>query len=121
MNTSKLGGKVAAKHNNIHDSEHDIVASQALDEEAKAHARLTHATAADQEKLTELKEFYAGAVLRFMWVWFVMLVATTGVYFIVQIISGKGIPKEVMISLFTCTAVVIGLVGYILKGLFGSK
>jgi len=123
MNSARLGGRVtpASRNRDIDDTEKQIVEEQISDEEQKALARLTHATAADQEKLTELKESYAGAVLRFMWTWFAAVVVLMLSYFVYQSGLGLEIPKEVIISIFTCTAVVVGLVGYILKGLFGTK
>lgn len=122
MNSQRLGGKVTPKKpNEITFSEKDIINSLESDEQRKAQIRLTNAAAADQEKLTELKESYAGAVLFFMWVWFGALCLFVISYSAYQMYSGIGIPKEVAISFFTCTAVVVGLVGYILKGLFGSK
>jgi hypothetical protein len=75
----------------------------------------------DQKKLTELKESYAGAVMIFLWFWFGALILLILTYVSHLIATDKEIPKEVIIAAFTCTAVVVGLVGYILKGLFGSK
>ena len=124
MTNPKLGGKITPKDEervNV-PTEHDIVERlNSDDDHAKAQIRLAHAAAADQEKLTELKERYAKAILTFMWGWFAAVIVAVGVYFWHQITSAEQVPKEVIISLFTCTAVVVGLVGYILKGLFGSN
>lgn len=75
----------------------------------------------DQQTLTRLKESLAHSVLFFMWMWcgFVFLGLLT--YFTSQLSLGKEIPKEVILGILTSTTVVVGLVGYILKGLFGSK
>ena len=121
MTELKLGGKVTPKSNAITTTEKEIIDSLDNDEHQKAQIRLANATAADQEKLTELKESYASSILLFMRMWAVAVAIAVATYFSHQMFLGKEIPKEVIISLFTCTAVVIGLVGYILKGLFGSK
>ena len=86
-------------------------------------ARVDHldSLTGDNKKLTELKESYAGAVMFFLWYWFGALILVTLTYFTYQMNIGKEIPKEVMIAIFSTTAIVVGLVGYILKGLFGSK
>lgn len=75
----------------------------------------------DQKKLTELKDTYAGAVMFFLWMWFGALVLVVLTYFSSQLVLSREIPKEVIIAIFTTTAIVVGLVGYILKGLFGAK
>lgn len=122
MSSNKVIGKVTSKNTSaVDESEKDIIGELEDDEHKKAIARNLHAAAADQEKLTELKESYAGAILFFMWMWCFAVAFAVLTYFTYQINLGKEIPKEVIISIFTCTAVVIGLVGYILKGLFGSK
>lgn len=75
----------------------------------------------DIRALTRLKESLAHNVLFFMWMWcgFVFLGLMT--YFTAQITLGNEIPKEVILGLLTSTTVVVGLVGFILKGLFGTK
>lgn len=118
--TSKIGRKIKAKSPDVSSSEEEIIGSLD-DDERSASARLTNAAAADQEKLTELKEQFAAAILFFLWIWFGALSLVVLTYFSHQMFLEKEIPKEVIISIFTCTAVVVGLVGYILKGLFGTK
>lgn len=121
MTAANIGAKVTAKHKDVSSSEKEIFASLADDEHAKAQARIVNAAAADQEKLTELKETYASAILCFLWFWCAALFVMVTGYFVHQVVLGQAVPKEVIISIFTCTAVVVGLVGYILKGLFGSQ
>ena len=94
---------------------------QAEVEALKSTARHTDAKTADQKKLTELKETFGAAVMFFLWFWFGALLLGVGIYISTEISLGKEIPKEVIIAMFTTTAVIAGLVGYILKGLFGTK
>lgn len=101
-------------------SEQDIKLQLSSDEQA-AKTRLTHADAADKEKLTELKESLAYNVLFFMWLWCGLMFLGVIIYFTSQLSLNKEIPKEVILGMFTATSVVVGLVGYILKGLFGGK
>ncbi|MCG9734765.1 hypothetical protein L1D51_12250 [Pseudoalteromonas shioyasakiensis] len=105
---------------NVDPSEQEIKAQLSLDEQT-ARTRLTHADAADKEKLTELKESLAYNVLFFMWLWCAMMFLAVIIYFTSQVTLNKEIPKEVILGMFTATSVVVGLVGYILKGLFGGK
>jgi len=101
--------------------EDDLNSLQAKTEETKSKAKLNNALAHDQEALTKLKGDFAAGIMIFLWFWFGALVLFILTYYTHQMTLGKEIPKEVIISAFTCTAVVVGLVGYILKGLFGSK
>lgn len=87
---------------------------------AIAEARHMNAKAADQEKLTELKESLAHNVLFFMWIWCGLMFLGVATYFTAQLSLNKEIPKEVILGMFTATTVVVGLVGFILKGLFGN-
>ncbi|WP_368164005.1 hypothetical protein [Aeromonas sp. R6-2] len=100
-------------------SESDIKQQLATDEKA-ALTRLTNASAADQETLTKLKEDLAHNVLFFMWIWCGLMFLGVMIYFTSQLSLNKEIPKEVILGMFTATTVVVGLVGFILKGLFGS-
>lgn len=95
------------------------ISSQLIKDEAEAN--LTNAKADDQKKLTELKESLAYNVLFFMWLWCGLMFLGVIIYFTSQLALNKEIPKEVIIGMFTATSVVVGLVGYILKGLFGGK
>jgi len=101
-------------------TESDINSEYGQSEETKAKAKLDNAKAEDQIALTKLKGEYAGAVMIFLWFWFGALCLATLTYFSSQLTLNKEIPKEVIIGMFTATAVVVGLVGYILKGLFGN-
>ena len=102
-------------------SEKDILNEQQV--RTLEDARVDHldSLTGDQKKLTELKESLANNVLTFLWVWFSVVTLGFIFYFAHQVSLDKEIPKEVIISIFTCTAVIAGLVGYILKGLFGTK
>lgn len=90
-------------------------------EALKAANRKTHAEAQDQETLTALKEKLAYRVVGFMFVWCGLIFVAIFAYFYSLISLDKEIPKEVILGMFTATTVVIGLVGYILKGLFGNS
>lgn len=109
---------VSAPKNGMPESELSVILQQ---ESATAETRKINADAADKEKLTELKESYAGMVMFFLWFWFGALCLLMVTYLTYQMVLGLEIPKEIIIAAFTSTAVVVGLVGYILKGLFGSK
>ena len=89
-------------------------------DERNAKAKLENAKAEDQIALTKLKGEYAAAIMFFLWFWFGALCLATLTYFSSQLTLNKEIPKEVILGMFTTTAVVVGLVGYILKGLFGN-
>lgn len=102
-------------------SESQLNAEQAKIESEKAKARIDNAKADDQKTLTRLKEDYAGAIMFFLWFWFGALCLVVLTYFSSLLALNKEIPKEVIIAIFTTTAVVVGLVGYILKGLFGAR
>ncbi|MFM5394191.1 hypothetical protein ACEUAB_08550 [Aeromonas veronii] len=101
-------------------SESELNAEYAQIDARKAQAKLDDAKAEDQIALTKLKSQYAGAVMFFLWFWFGALCLATLTYFSSQLALNKEIPKEVILGMFTATAVVVGLVGYILKGLFGN-
>ncbi|EGR1057213.1 hypothetical protein EFU43_18590 [Vibrio cholerae] len=88
---------------------------------AVAEARHMNAMAADQETLTELKKNLAGQTMFFMWFWFGALCLLVLTYCTYLLGTGKEIPKEIIIAAFTSSTVVVGLVGFILKGLFGTK
>lgn len=87
----------------------------------QCHIRHAEAQAADTETLTELRRSYAGGVMAFLWFWFGAMCLLMMTYLSYQMTLEKDIPKEIIISAFTSTAVVVGLVGYILKGLFSVK
>lgn len=112
--------KAVKEPQQLDSSEQDIKHELSSDEQA-ANARLANATAADKEKLTELKESLAYNVLFFMWLWCGLMFLGVIIYFTSQLTLNKEIPKEVILGMFTATSVVVGLVGYILKGLFGGK
>lgn len=105
---------------NLDQSEQEIKAELSADAQL-AKNRLVHADAADKEKLTELKESLAHNVLFFMWIWCGLMFLGVMIYFTSQLTLNKEIPKEVILGMFTATTVVVGLVGFILKGLFGGK
>jgi hypothetical protein len=90
-------------------------------EALKAKTRGENARAADQEALTKLKTNLATSVLGFMFNWSLLIGLGVGIYFYHQVHSDKEIPKEIILGMFTATTVVIGLVGFILKGLFGTS
>lgn len=86
----------------------------------EANADLVGAKADDQKVLTRLKESLAYNVLFFMWIWCGLMFLGVMTYFTAQLTLNKEIPKEVVLGMFTATTVVVGLVGFILKGLFGN-
>lgn len=87
----------------------------------KSELAALNAQTEDLRALTRLKESLAHNVLFFMWMWCGFLFLGLIMYFTTQITLGKEIPKEVILGLLTSTTVVVGLVGFILKGLFGNK
>jgi cation transport ATPase len=109
--------------NKPREKEHREVAESEVKNSLKydaAEARKKHAEAADQETLTKLKEDLAHNVLFFMWIWCGLMFLGVMTYFTSQLSLNKEIPKEVILGMFTATTVVVGLVGFILKGLFGN-
>lgn len=80
-----------------------------------------HAQTEDTKLLTNMKKSYARSVMKFLWMWAIVLSGFLLSYFYYTMSKGDEIPKEVIISMLTCTAVVVGLVGYVIKGLFGNK
>jgi hypothetical protein len=106
----------AAEPDSVQKTELDV-----LNDQQKAEAKKTDAQAEDIKALTELKKDLAGSVLFFMYMWFGALILLVVMYVAAQTAMNKEVPKEVIIAAFTTSAVVLGLVGYILKGLFGSK
>lgn len=118
-----LNFKVEAPDKNAGRLEPEPTDKDIADVESRERSELAalDAKTEDQRALTRLKESLAHNVLFFMWMWcgFVFLGLLT--YFSAQLTLGKEIPKEVILGMLTSTTVVIGLVGYILKGLFGSK
>jgi len=121
MNDPAFGKRIELSGSTTSETEKVILKVQGEDEELKAKYRYINALAKDKEELTKLKSSYAGAVMFFMWMWFGALILMTMSYFTYQMTLNREIPKEVIISVFTCTAIVVGLVGYILKGLFGGN
>ncbi|ELV8618477.1 hypothetical protein QNE76_004117 [Vibrio vulnificus] len=105
---------------NTDKSESEIKTQLALDE-LQANNRSVNADAADKEVLTELKKSLAGQTMFFMWFWFGALCLLVITYVTYVLGTGKEIPKEIIIAAFTSSTVIVGLVGFILKGLFGTK
>lgn len=103
--------------------EPEPTASDIADVETREKSELAalNAKTEDQRALTRLKESLAHNVLFFMWMWCGFLFLGLLTYFSSQLSLGKEIPKEVILGLLTSTTVVVGLVGFILKGLFGGK
>jgi hypothetical protein len=93
------------------------------DTKARAQAEVAHiqANTADVTQLTRLKKTLASHVLCLMWLWFTALVISISVYFYAHISFNRDIPQQVILGLLTSTTIVFGLVGFILKGLFGTK
>ncbi|HAU4890076.1 hypothetical protein [Aeromonas hydrophila] len=85
---------------------------------ARAEAALRQAETRDKESQTKLRELLADRVFVFMERW----CAFVALNFWIYVATKKGdIPAEVMIALLTTTTVsVIGLVGFIVQGLFKS-
>ncbi|MDG2779379.1 hypothetical protein P7L92_23400 [Vibrio parahaemolyticus] len=113
--------KVEAPNQNINEpapSDSDITD---VENREKTELAALNAKTEDQRALTRLKESLAHNVLFFMWMWCGFIFLGLMTYFSSQLSLGKEIPKEVILGLLTSTTVVIGLVGFILKGLFGSK
>lgn len=93
------------------------------DTKTRAQAEIDHiqANTADVTQLTKLKKSLAAHVIWLMWLWFSALVLSVSLYFYSHLSFHRDIPKEVILGLLTSTTIVFGLVGFILKGLFGSK
>ena len=75
----------------------------------------------DIKALTKIKKNIVDQTLFFTKIWIGLNIIFTIIYFGHQILLCREIPKEVMIAIFSTTAIVVGLVGFILKGLFGSR
>ena len=78
------------------------------------------AKAADIEADIKLKRGLSIAITIFMGVWTGIIFYLINKYFNYQICLRKEIPKEVIASILASTSIVVGLVGYMLKGLFRS-
>lgn len=88
---------------------------------SKAEEDYLNSKTEDQRKLTKLKEEFANQTFNFLYMWFGFTAFILILYVCYQFTHEKEIPKEVIIAMFTCSAAVFALVGYILKGLFGGK
>ncbi|MCP3323748.1 MULTISPECIES: hypothetical protein [Aeromonas] len=86
---------------------------------AQAEAASKHADTQDKQSQTRLREQLAGRVFTFMERWCAFVAIIFWMYFSTK----KGdIPSEVMIALLTTTTVsVIGLVGFVVQGLFRAR
>ena len=103
-------------------SEGEINASQEDADIKKDENRKANAEAADQEALTGIKKDYANKIFWFMVSFAIFVAIILSLYFYQHISSGTIPPESVIIALITTTfATVVGLVGFIVKGLFGSK
>jgi len=102
-------------------TEEDVLASQEKRTEEEAKVDHLDAKTHDQKTLTALKGKYAEAVMNFLWTWFFAVFLAVFFYYLHQVSLEREIPKEVIISIITSTAVIAGLVGYIVKGLFGTS
>lgn len=102
--------------------EHKLQEQQEHINTLKASTRKANAEAGDVETLTDLKRDLSRSVVMSMWLWFVGLFIFVAVYLYSQIcVQQLEVPKEVIIAMFTASTLVVGLVGYILKGLFSVK
>lgn len=110
----------AAQAPTVGETEENIK-NQLSEDERKAKVRLTNAMANDNEKLTEIKETLANKTFRFMEIFAFFAAVVFWIYISLHMSKGEPIPENVMIAFITTTlATVIGLVGFILKGLFGT-
>ncbi|MDK9424793.1 hypothetical protein [Vibrio parahaemolyticus] len=92
------------------------------EDEMRAKIRLTNSQAHDNEKLTEIKETLAHKTFKFMEIFAFFAAVVFWIYISLHLSKGEPIPEKVMIAFITTTlATVIGLVGFILKGLFGTS
>ncbi|EGR0667236.1 hypothetical protein E2J97_18600 [Vibrio cholerae] len=106
---------------NLDKSEKEIK-DQLSNDEIAANNRHKAAITADIEGNRKLKKKLAYKTFDFM-VRFVNFIGIILIFYVGHFISnGKPLPENFMIALVTTTlATVIGLVGFILKGLFGTK
>jgi len=80
------------------------------------------ANIAETKSNTELKKKLAWKTFRFMEGFVCLIFVFLLYYFCYFAYNNEEVPKEVIIALITTSlAAVVGLVGFILKGLFGSK
>jgi len=76
----------------------------------------------EKKSNTKLKEDLAWRTFKFMESFVCLIFVFLIYYFCYFAYNNEEIPKEVIIALITTSlAAVVGLVGFILKGLFGSK
>jgi len=87
--------------------------------QAKANAALTRAHAEGQHTNNRLKEDLARHVFLFMCWWCVVVVFGLLYYMNHQVKLNLPIPETVALAMLTSMTIVVGLVGFILKGLFG--
>ncbi|ENG7994418.1 TPA: hypothetical protein ACGGE8_003451 [Vibrio cholerae] len=90
--------------------------------ELKAKLKHLEAITADIEGNRKLKKKLAYKTFAFMERFSIFSAIVLWIYISLHLSKGNPIPENVMIALITTTFVtVIGLVGFILKGLFGTK
>ncbi|EGS7961479.1 hypothetical protein [Vibrio cholerae] len=100
----------------------ESIKSMLSEDERRANIRLTNSQAHDNEKLTEIKETLAHKTFKFMEIFAFFAAVVFWIYISLYLSKGEPIPEKVMIAFITTTlATVIGLVGFILKGLFGTS
>ena len=124
MSSSPFQQAVAAKEPPVKiESEEDIERQQGIDErEREANARKTHSEANEIETMTRVKEALADRTFNYMQSFSIFAALVFWIYISSLLSQNKTIPDNVMIAFLTTTvATVLGLVGFILKGLFGQK
>ncbi|MFC4654908.1 hypothetical protein ACFO3I_07775 [Rheinheimera marina] len=92
-----------------------------VQQRARAETDGVRAKTEDTRTSTELKRSLSAHVLWLMWLWFIALWTVVAFYMCEQFDYSREVPPEVIIALLTSTTVVVGLVGYILKGLFNVR
>ena len=102
-------------------SEEDIEHQLAVDER-RANARKTHSEANEIERMTDIKVDLANRTFHYMQSFSIVAGLVFWLYISSLLSQNKIIPDNVIIAFLTTTvATVLGLVGFILKGLFGQK
>lgn len=101
--------------------EEDIVNSQKVDEKTRSESRYKDAQTTDLKTNTGLKIALSVFICLLIVFWFYFLSSTVGEYLAVMYQQQEVVPESVIVAIITAGSSVIALMGFILKGLFGSK
>ena len=112
--------EIDANSAHVSDDEETVITKMgiALTLYDQAKIKKLNAETKDKKQLTKLKKLYAEKTFHFMQTWCIS-VGILILFYVASVFDKEEvIPPEVMIAAFTSTTVVVGLVGFMIKGLF---